>query len=278
MNNTINNLPLCAVRGGGDLATGTIARLYRVGFPVIVLELPQPRTVRRRVSMAEAIFSGEIVVEGVHGVQVSTPDEARACLKAGDIPVVVDPDGDILQQLPVQIIVDARMFKRELPALPTGNAPPAPLVIGLGPGFVAGHSCHAVVETNRGHHLGRVYWQGNAQPDTGIPGTVRGYDVDRVLRAPRTGIIHTHAQIGDILQPGDLIAEVAGISLAAPFAGTLRGLLHDGLAVSDSEKIGDLDPRNRAEHVTTISDKALAIAGGVLEAVFVGLRQRNGVN
>jgi xanthine dehydrogenase accessory factor len=256
------------LRGGGDLASGVAHRLHRAGFSVVITELAQPLCVRRAVSFAEAVYAGVITVEGVTARLVAEAEAARMALAAHEIPVLVDPQGGALAELRPAVVVDARLAKRNLGT----TLADAPLVIGLGPGFTAGMDCHAVVETNRGHNLGRVYWRGGAEPDTGQPEPVRGFSVDRVLRAPRAGTFTGRRQIGDRVSAGDVLAEVDGAPLVAPFAGVLRGLLHDGLAVTSSLKVGDLDPRGVREHCFTISDKARSVGGGVLEAVLYGLR------
>lgn len=258
---------LILLRGGGDLGSGVAHRLHRAGFSVVITELPQPLCVRRAVAFAEAVYAGAATVEGVTARLVADANAARATLAAGDIPVLVDPQGRALAELRPAVVVDARLAKRNLGT----TLHDAPLVIGLGPGFTAGVDCHAVVETNRGHNLGRVYWQGGAEPDTGQPEPVRGYSVDRVLRAPCAGIFAGRKQIGDAVSAGDVVAEVDGAPVVAAFSGVLRGLLHDGLTVSAGLKVGDLDPRGVREHCFTISDKARSIGGGVLEAILHGL-------
>lgn len=248
------------VRGGGDLATGVIHRLHQAGFRVLVAELPQPLCVRRAVAVAEAVYAGQITVEGVTARLVADP---LAGVAPGEVPVVVDPDGAAIRQLRPAIVVDARLAKRPLDTRLTD----APLVIALGPGFLAGRDCHAVVETQRGHHLGRVYWQGGAAPDTGQPESVRGLGAERVLRAPRAGAFKAVKQIGDLIRAGDVVGDVAGAPVIARCDGVLRGVVHDGLTVSAGLKIGDIDPRGVRAYCFSISDKARAIGGGVLEAV-----------
>lgn len=261
---------LCIVRGGGDLATGVIYRLQRAGLPVIVLELERPRVVRRLVSVAQAMFSGETSVGDLAARRMTLPVAADSVAAASTlIPVVADPDGEAIRRLQPSVVVDARMTK----APSDTRIDSAPFVVGLGPGFTAGVDCHAVIETNRGHDLGRVIWRGVAQPDTGRPESVLGYDTQRVLRAPVAGVLRAVKEIGDIVQAGETVAHVAGHEVAAPFGGALRGLMHDGLAVSAGEKIGDLDPRGRREACFTISDKSLAIGGGAVEAVLTWLQR-----
>ena len=255
---------LVCVRGGGDLATGVAYRLFRAGFPVVILELPQPLVIRRAVSFAQAVYAGEIQVEGVDARLSAGVAEAIALTKSGTIAVMVDSAGYAIPRLNPTVLVDARMLKAS-----GGDTSPdqALLVVALGPCYNVGRDCHSVIETSRGHDLGRVLWQGRAAPDTGIPGSVKGRSGDRVLRAPTDGAVQSVVQIGDSVSSGQLIATVGGEPLRAPFAGVLRGLLHDGVPVPAGKKIGDVDPRGVRRHCFTISDKALAVGGGVVEAI-----------
>lgn len=252
------------IRGGGDLATGVALRLHRAGLKVLVSELPQPLAVRRTVSFAEAVYDGQIEVEQVTARFVKR-GQVQATMDAGEIPVIVDPDASILTELAIPIVVDGRLTKHTPAPLPVDVA----LHIGLGPGFHAGRNCHAVIETRRGHTLGRVYWEGSTQPDSGQP---EG-DPRRVLRASIDGQLIGYAQIGDHLDEGTLIAEVQATignrqsKIISPFKGVLRGLIHPGLHVTAGLKIGDVDSRNIREVCFLVSDKALAIGGGVLEAI-----------
>ncbi len=261
---------LTVVRGGGDLASGVIYRLYRAGFPVIVTELEKPLLVRRTVSYGEAVYAGEISIEDITARRVETISEAKAALANDVIPVLVDPAGEAITALKPAVVVDGRMAKVNIDTL----IDDAPLVVALGPGFDAGVDCHAVIETNRGHHLGRVIWRGKAESDTGTPGNIQGMTHSRILRAPKDGFVISHAAIGDTLETGALIAQVDDVMLVAPFAGILRGMIHEHVQVSAGMKIGDLDPRAQRENCFTISDKSLAIGGGVLEAVFSALQIR----
>lgn len=254
---------LILVRGGGDLASGVIYRLYRAGFPVVVTELPAPLAVRRTVAFAEAVYAGEVTVEGVIGRRVNTPAEVWAALAQGDVPVLVDPDASVRADMPFQVVVDGIMAKRNTGTRITDAA----LVVALGPGFTAGVDCHAVVETARGHTLGRVYWSGCTLPDTGTPGRVHGYTRERVLRAPCEGHVHPRVAIGETVTQGQLICTVEGVPVHAPLSGVLRGIIHPSVYVHAGLKIGDVDPRARREHCFSISDKSLAVGGGVLEAV-----------
>jgi len=253
------------VRGGGDLASGVIYRLHRAGMQVMVIELAQPTVIRRAVAFATAVFEGAVEIEGVVGRRVDSVDQAVRVLQEGEIPVVVDPRGQTISQWHPDVVVDAILAKRNVGT----SIKDAPTVVALGPGFVAGVDAHAVVETQRGHYLGRVLLEGSAAPNTGIPGEVMGYTVERVLRAPRSGSLLGSMQIGDHVRAGDAVAHVAGEPVGAPIDGVLRGLLADGLSVKEGMKVGDVDPRGIRDHCFTISDKALAIGGGVLEAILL---------
>ena len=251
------------VRGGGDLASGVILRLHRAGWQVLVTELPSPLTVRRFVSFAQAIYDEDFVIEGVRARKASTAEDIEEYLQAGEVPVIVDPDLAMLDVFRPQVLIDARMRKRP----PELGREAAALVIGLGPGFRAGQDCHAVIETNRGAYLGRVYWEGTAQADTGIPERRGDYQSERVLRAPADGDLEPAANIGDVIAQGAVIAQVAGQPVTARFDGVLRGLVYAGLHVKTGDKIGDLDPRLDPSLCWLVSDKSLSIAGGVLEAI-----------
>ena len=251
------------VRGGGDLASGVALRLFRAGLLPVISEIPHPLAVRRLVSFSEAIYRGEISVEGVRARRVSSPEEAFRILALGCIPVLVDPEAESRHVFRPRVLVDGRMTK--LP--PDLGLEAASLVIGLGPGFIAGENCHAVVETNRGHSLGRVIWRGTAEADTGLPEAVGGRQAERVLRAPTDGVLEARVEIGEVVEPGVEIAQVGGLPVVAPFRGALRGLLPAGLPVKAGLKIGDLDPRADPRLCRLVSDKSLAIGGGVLEAI-----------
>ena len=254
---------MVVVRGAGDIASGVIYRLHRAGFPVVVLELPTPLFVRRAVAYGQAVFDGAITVDGVTARLAPDAPAARQVIADGEIPVLIDPEGASLAELQPTVIVDGRMEKRNLGS----TMQDAPLVIGLGPGFTAGVDVHAVIETNRGHDLGRVMWQGAAEADTGTPGAVRGVTKSRILRAPADGHVLAKAQIGDMLREGELIAEVNSEPIVAPFDGVLRGIVHERVDAWKGMKVGDLDPRGVRRNCFTISEKSLAVGGGVLEAV-----------
>ncbi len=251
------------VKGGGDLASGVVHRLHRAGMKVMVTELPQPTVIRRAVAFAAAMYEDVVEIEGVVGRRVISMDEASRSLREGEVPVMSDPEGEIVSQWHPDALVDGIMGKRN-----TGTEiSDARIVIALGPGFVAGVDVHAVIETERGHHLGRVILEGRAAPDTGIPGEVMGYAIERVLRAPCGGIFQGEMRIGDAVEAGQLVAHVDSCALVAGIGGVIRGMLADGLAVREGMKVGDVDPRGVREYCFTISDKARAIAGGVLEAI-----------
>ncbi len=261
---------LILIKGAGDLATGVAWRLVRCGFPVIMTEIARPTAVRRAVCFAQAIFDGTCTVEGVVAQRCEDPEELPELLADGIIPVLVDPQAKVWPHLAPAVVVDAIMAKRN-----TGTRlSDAPLVIALGPGFSAGEDCHAVIETNRGHWLGRVIEEGGAEADTGRPGAVTGVGerASRVLRAPADGFLIPRIEIGQPVTAGEVIAEMAapGVGqILAPFAGVLRGLVHPSVPVSAGMKVGDLDPRGKPAHCVTISDKSLAIAGGVMEAILM---------
>jgi len=261
------------LRGGGDLATGVAYRLHHAGFPVIVTELPNPLVVRRRVALATAVLEGEIAVEDLRAVRVESPGEAWEIAQTGVIPVLIAPELTSVLNAPFVTnhasltLVDARMAKRNIDTHITD----APLVIALGPGFTAGVDCHAAIETNRGHRLGRVIWRGIAEPNTGTPGLVAGKGRERVLRAPNAGVVTWRVEIGVRIREGQILGDVAGHPIIGPFDGVVRGLIAPGTTASHGLKIGDIDPREDVAAAFTISEKALAIGGGVLEAVLINL-------
>ncbi|MDA3040247.1 MAG: selenium-dependent molybdenum cofactor biosynthesis protein YqeB [Actinomycetota bacterium] len=250
---------LCLLRGGGDLGTGVAWRLAKVGFPVVVVELPKPLTVRRAVSLSSAVTDGEVEVEGLRGVRADTGRAMAEALLAGAVPVMTGVD---VADIDPVVVIDARLAKRNIDT----TIMDADLVVALGPGFTAGVDCHAVIETQRGHRLGRALWSGAAAPNTGTPGVVGGRGAERVLRSPSAGIVRWSVEIGSRVVAGQVLGHVDGQSISAPFAGVVRGLILDGSAVATGLKIGDVDPRLDVA-CDEISDKALAVGGGVLEVV-----------
>jgi xanthine dehydrogenase accessory factor len=253
---------LIIIKGAGDIATGIAHRLFSSGFAVVMTELPQPMVIRRTVAFAQAIFSGQAVVEDVAAVKTERADALHVVSK-GQIPVVVDPEGRMVTLLKPRAVVDAILAKRNIGT----KISDAPLVIGVGPGFTAGEDVHAIVESMRGHYLGRVITKGQALPDTGVPGDIGGYTKERILRAPCQGVFRSIRNIGDSVLAGDIVAYVDDRPVVASITGILRGLLYDQLTVENGLKIGDIDPRCIREHCFSVSDKARAIGGGVLEAL-----------
>ena len=253
---------LVVIRGGGDLATGVALRLYRARMRIVICEVAAPTSIRRTVCFSEAVRLGETAVEGVPARRAETA-EVPALLEKGVIPVLVDPEAHCIRELKPDAVVDAILAKRNLGT----TMDMAPVVVAAGPGFTAGVDCHAVVETMRGHYLGRVIYSGSALPNTNIPGLIGGYAGERVLRAPADGIFRGARQIGDQVQAGDIAGYVAGVPMACTIAGTLRGLLADGVPVTKGMKSGDVDPRCKPDYCVCASDQALAVGGGVLEAL-----------
>lgn len=255
---------LIIIRGAGDIASGIGWRLHRSGFQVAMTDLAEPTAVRWQAAFCRAIWEGACQVEGVTGRRCDTPEQVRQALSAGEIPVLVDPEGTAARQWQPEVLVDAILAKRNLGT----TMDLAPLVVAVGPGFTAGVDCHCVVETMRGHTLGRCIYSGSAIPNTGIPGNVGGYTVERVLRTPCAGVFAPVRAIGDRVEAGEIVATVDGQPVKSAIPGIIRGLLPAGTRVPGPQfKAGDVDARCVKEHCFTISDKALAVAGGVLEAV-----------
>jgi len=252
------------IRGAGEMASGVAHRLHRSHFNVCMLEIPHPIAVRREVSFCEAIYEGEKEVEGVRAKFISRPEEIHSVWQEEKIPVLVDPDGEKTRRfIKPDVLIDAIMAKKNLGA----HIKKAPLVIGLGPGFCAEKDVHIVIETNRGHDLGRLILKGTAEPDTGIPGNIGGYTVERVLRTMKRGVFHPQKGIGDRVNKGLVVAVVDDFPVMAKISGIVRGLIREGVEVKKGMKVGDIDPRGKRESCFTISDKARAIGGGVLEAI-----------
>jgi xanthine dehydrogenase accessory factor len=256
------------IRGGGEMATGIAHRLHRCHMRVFITEIAMPTSVRRNVAFAEAVYEGAQTVEGVKAVRVGSCDQAYAAWEQDQIPIFVDPEARIRAILKTAVIVDAIMAKKNGAA----KLIDAPIVIGVGPGFTAGSDVHAVVESNRGHHLGRVIWNGAAESDTGIPAPVDGYTASRVLRVPQSGIFNALRAIGDVIAIGEPVAKVNDEFIKAKISGQIRGLLRNGIQVQQGIKAGDIDPRGERGYGDSISDKSRAIAGGVLEAVLHSLK------
>ena len=257
------------VRGAGDLATGTILRLHNCGFRVLAVECARPSAIRRRAAFCEAVFDGAATVEGVTARLIDRIEQADAVWNAGEIPLIVDETAVCAAACAPAVLVDAILAKRNLGT----TRDMAPITIGLGPGFTAGGDVDAVVETMRGHRLGRVIYEGAALPNTGVPGPIAGFAAERVIHAPASGAMTfvrspEPVDIGSIVQKGQTIGFVGGVPVTATLDGVLRGLIREGYPVTEGLKIADIDPRaQEVQNCTTVSDKARAIAGGVLEAM-----------
>ena len=257
------------VRGAGDLATGTILRLHNCGFRVLAVECARPSAIRRRAAFCEAVFDGAATVEGVTARLIDRIEQADAVWNAGEIPLIVDETAVCAAACAPAVLVDAILAKRNLGT----TRDMASITIGLGPGFTAGGDVDAVVETMRGHRLGRVIYEGAALPNTGVPGSIAGFAAERVIHAPASGAMTfvrspEPVDIGSIVRKGQTIGFVGGVPVTATLDGVLRGLIREGYPVTEGLKIADIDPRaQEVQNCTTVSDKARAIAGGVLEAM-----------
>ena len=254
---------LVMIKGAGDIASGIALRLWRAGINVVMTDLPKPSSIRRTVCFSEAVYRGGTKVEEVHARLAADAADALRLLEENILPVIVDPKAESAKELHPDVIVDAILAKENLGTAITD----APGVVGVGPGFTAGTDCHAVVETMRGHTLGRVIYSGSTLPNTNIPGLIGGFAGERVLRAPCDGIFTAVHRIGDTVEEGETIGFVEGQPMKCTISGVLRGVLDNGVPVKKGMKSGDVDPRCKPEYCTTISDKALAVGGGVVEAV-----------
>ena len=251
------------IRGGGDIGTGVAHRLYRSGFDILILEIEKPLVIRRKVAFAQAVFDGQTVVEGVKAVKACNRKEIETIWGEGNIPIIIDPHVSMVREVKSEVLVDARLAKRATDMY-KGIAP---LTIALGPGFKAGKDVDVVIETYRGHNLGKVILDGYAKPNTGIPGAIDGYGEERVLRAPCDGKIRNLLDIGDEVTKGETVCYIDNEAVRASIDGIIRGITLNGMNVAKDLKIGDIDPRGVREYCFTISDKARAIGGGVLEAI-----------
>ena len=259
---------LIIVRGGGDMATGVIHRLHGAGFPVLILESERPTAIRRQVALCEAVYEGIATVEGATAERIEDVGQMDAVRAAGRIPLLVDEAGESIARLSPAAVVDAILAKRNL----STRRDMAPLTVALGPGFVAGRDVDFVIETMRGHNLGRIIAEGSAQPNTGVPGKIGGYAAERVIHAAHAGTLTHCREIGDVVERGEIIAriesEAGSFPVEATIPGLIRGLIRDGFPVFEGLKIADIDPRREEyDNCFTISDKARCIAGSVLELV-----------
>ena len=266
----VTNLPspLIIVRGAGDISTGTIHRLHRAGFPVLALEAERPSAIRRRVAFSEAVYDGAATVEGVTAVRITDTEAIHPTLARGEVPLLVDPAGESIRRLRPAAVVDAILAKRSLGT----RMGMASLTVALGPGFIAGRDVHYVIETMRGHDLGRIIASGSAAPNTGVPGMIGGYGAERVIHAPAAGVFRMLRDIGSAVEAGEAVGIIAtpegDVPVRAKIAGLLRGVLRDGYPVPKGFKLADVDPRlDQLKNCDTISDKARCIAGSVLELV-----------
>jgi xanthine dehydrogenase accessory factor len=262
MHKKLNELVIL-VKGAGEMATGVAHRLASCHFKACMTEVSNPQAVRREVAFSEAVFDQEKEVEGVIARKIESPEEIPEVWKEGKLPVLVDPEANVKDFLKPDVFIDATLCKKNLGTKITYGL----LVIGLGPGFVAGKDVHIIIETNRGHNLGRLISKGEAEPNTGIPGDIAGYTEKRVIRAPANGIFRTFKNIGDGVKAHEKVGIVANAAVRSSIAGVIRGLLRDGTEVWEGMKLGDVDPRGIKTHGHTISDKARTISGGVLQAI-----------
>ena len=258
------------IRGAGEMASGVAHRLHQSHFKICMIEIPHPLAVRREVTFSEAIYEGEKEVEGIRAKLISKLEEVELTWEQGAIPILIDPDAKIARNfLKPDVLVDAIMAKKNLGT----QVNDAPLVIGLGPGFTAEKDVHIVIETNRGNNLGKMILKGSAEPDTGIPGEIGGYTIERLLRTMKKGVFHPQRSIGERVNKGAVVAVAEDSPVIAKISGVVRGLLRDGVEVKKGMKVGDIDPRGKRELCFTISDKARAIGGGVLEAILYRFNQ-----
>ena len=254
---------IVVVRGGGDLATGVVQKFHRAGFRVVILETPAPTAIRCGVALCEAVYHACSQVEDIVCRKAGGPDGLSVCWSAGEVPLLVDPNGDTIPDIQPDAVIDATIAKRNLGT----RMDMAGITIALGPGFCAGEDVHAVIETMRGHDLGRLILSGYAAPDTGMPGDIGGKSVQRVIHAPVGGVVRQKKQIGDMAEQGEVLFFTGETAVYAPFTGLLRGMIHEGAEVSEGMKVADIDPRANVDW-RTISDKARCVGGAALEAYF----------
>lgn len=257
--------PKVVIRGGGDLATAVVQKLFRSGYDVVVCEVEAPTMIRRTVSLANAVYESRQVVEDIEAVWCSDYDQLSSLFMASKIPVVNFPDQDVIKYLKADVFIDATMSKKKV----AYGLDYAPIVIGLGPEIIAGENAHVVVETARGHDLGRLIFDGKAEDNTHVPGTILEMTYERVVHAPCAGTLSTTHKIGDLVSKGDLLLKIDDCEVEAEITGVLRGLIHPLVPITKGLKIADIDPRNDQTYCMTISDKGRNIAGGVLEAIMI---------
>lgn len=258
------------IKGGGDLATAVASKLYKSGFPVIITEIPQPKMVRRAVSFGNSVYEKRWTVEDITSELANSIQDIMRILKKGHIPVIVDPKCHIAKKIKPTILVDCTLAKRNIGT----SKDDALIVIALGPGFTAPEDVHAVIETHRGHNLGKIIMLGSSKPNTGIPGNIEGFTHERVFRAPKVGKVKNIVDIGTMVSKGDILCKVDGMPVKSKIPGIVRGIIHDGLVVNEGEKLGDVDPRGKKDYCYSISDKGRTVAGGVLEAILYFLGRK----
>ena len=258
------------VRSGGDIASGVIQKLHRVGFRVLVLEVEKPTSIRRTVCFSEAVYNGKMELEGITAVLAKNIVEIYQAWANDYVPVIIDPKGEYIEKFKPIAVVDSIIAKHN-----TGlNMKLAPITIGIGPGFIAGKDCNVVIESNRGHNMGRLIFEGSAESNTGVPGNIAGYTIERVLKASADGVITTKYNIGDLIKAGDVIASVNSTNIISQIDGIVRGLIREGTYVTKGFKVGDIDPRvGELNNCYTVSDKARAMGGAVLEAIMIEMRK-----
>jgi xanthine dehydrogenase accessory factor len=261
------------IKGAGDLASGIGCRLHRCGFEVVMTDIAVPTTVRRTVAFSRAVYEGEARVEDITGVLCRSLEEIHGAMARDQIAVIVDEECSILEAWKPDVVVDAIIAKKNLGTRITDGE----VVVGVGPGFTAGIDCHVVVETKRGHNLGRCIWEGSAFPNTGVPGMIGGYDKERIIRAAADGTFKGQVMIGELVEKGRLVGYSGGVPIYAEVGGVVRGLLQDGVVVTKGMKSGDIDPRGNVENCRTVSDKAASIGGGVLEAILSMKKKKGGI-
>ncbi|NFT05757.1 MULTISPECIES: selenium-dependent molybdenum cofactor biosynthesis protein YqeB [Clostridium] len=254
---------MIVIKGAGDLATGVATRLKRCGFDIVMTEISQPTTVRRTVAFSQVVYDKKVEVEGITAVLASNKEDINKIVEEGRVAVLVDEKAKIINEIKPEIIIDAIIAKKNLGT----KIDDANIVIALGPGFTAGIDCHCVIETKRGHYLGKAIYKGSAIPNTGVPGEVGGFSKERIIRATTDGKILPVSNIGDYVKKGDIVAYVNETPVFAKLDGIVRGMLQKDVSVFKGMKSGDIDPRCEKNHCFTISDKARSIGGGVLEAI-----------
>ena len=266
------NKNLVIVRGGGDVATGTIQKLKRVGFDVLVLEIERPTCIRGNVAVAQAIFEGEIQIEDIEAIYCKDRSQIEKAFAEDKIAVTIDPKGRFIEEMEPICVIDGILAKKNLGT----KKDMAPITIGLGPGFIAGEDVDLVIETNRGHDLGRLIFEGPAAPNTGNPGNINGFTTERILRSTGDGRLHILKDLGSVVKKGEAVATVSGEEIYAGLDGMIRGMINEGSQVTKGMKVGDVDPRVIPRNVGTISDKARLIGGGSLEGLLI-MKRRKGL-